>query len=131
MFSAHSLLEINSSPFVEIYIFKGKEEWSKYCVQNTGESFSIGSTLQQEVYQYAFYLPVDVVDKFYGFSSLCISFVPISYHFDQALIVKLILGLLSSAPGVPRLVDPLVMAVNANLNSPIQFASIAHYNICD
>jgi hypothetical protein len=81
-------LDINSSPFVEIYDTKDKDEWLKYCETNMGEQISKSFDLQKLTYKYSLILPADIVDKYHEFTNKCISFVTISYHFDTGLIIE-------------------------------------------
>ena len=80
-------LDINSSPFVEIYEFEDKKEWIKYCEQNMGNEISKGFDIQKLTYKYSLILPSNIIDKYYDFTNQCIAFVTMSYHFDTSLII--------------------------------------------
>jgi len=80
-------LDINSSPYVEIYNYADKEQWVTYCEAYMGSEIIDGFKLQDLVYGQAMYLPVEVVDEFYTFTNDCISFVTQVYHFDAGLII--------------------------------------------
>lgn len=80
-------LDINSTPYVEIYNYSDKEKWVKYCEANMGTEIIEGFKLQDIIFEQAIYLPPDVVKKFFEFSNDCISFVTHVYHFDTSLII--------------------------------------------
>lgn len=81
-------LDVNSTPYVEIYNYTDEKEWVKYCEANMGTEIIEVFKLQDLVYGQAMYLPTDVVDKFYDFTNDCISFVTHAYHFDTGLIIS-------------------------------------------
>jgi hypothetical protein len=87
-YSAVKRLDVNSTPYVEIYNYTDEKEWVKYCEANMGTEIIEGFKLQDLVYGQAMYLPRDVVDKFYDFTNDCISFVTHAYHFDTGLIIS-------------------------------------------
>lgn len=86
-YAAVKRLDVNSTPYFEIYNFTDKDKWAKHCEANIGAEIIEGFKLQDLVYGQAIYLPTDVVDKFYEFTNDCISFVTQSYHFDTGLII--------------------------------------------
>lgn len=81
-------LDINSTPFVQIYDFEEKEKWIKYCEQNMSEQFSKSIEMQKLTYKHTLYLPNKIIDKYHDFTKYCISFVTTSYHFDTDLIIS-------------------------------------------
>lgn len=87
-YEATQRLDINSTPFVQIYDFKDKSEWTEYCKQNMGEQFIQSFDLQKLTFKNSLILPSDIVDKYHEFTNFCISFVTSSYHFDQGLIIN-------------------------------------------
>lgn len=87
-YEATKQLDINSSPFVEIYDFDDKDKWSKYCEKNMGEQFAKSFDMQKLTYRHTLYLPSNIVDKYHEFTNYCISFVTTSYHFDTGLIIS-------------------------------------------
>jgi len=86
-YSSIKRLDIESTPFVQIYDIKDKGEWTKYCENNMGEQFQKGFELLDLAYKYTFILPPSVVNKLHEFSNYCISFVTMTYHFDTGLII--------------------------------------------
>lgn len=81
-------LEINTTPFVEIYDIENEEEWSKYCEKNMGEQFSKSFELQKLTYKHSLILPSDIVEKYHEFTNKSISYVTMVYHFDAGLIIE-------------------------------------------
>lgn len=81
-------LDINSSPFVQIYDTPTKQEWLTYCQENMGEEIIKGFDMQRLAYKNAFILPAEIVDNYLAFTYQCIAYVKNSYHFDQELIVE-------------------------------------------
>jgi hypothetical protein len=80
-------LDINSTPYVEIYNYADENEWLKYCEANMGAEIIEGFRLRDLVYRQVIYLPTEIVDKFYDFSNDCLSFVTQAYHFDASIII--------------------------------------------
>lgn len=79
-------LDINSTPFVQIYDFKQKDEWVEYCENNMGNEYKQSHDIQRLMYKYSLILPSDIIEKYYEFTNACISFVTSCYHFDSELI---------------------------------------------
>lgn len=80
-------LDVNASPFVEIYDIKTKEEWETYFQKHAGRMFEIGFGLEEKIRKKSIYLPVNVVDKFVEYSNLCVWYVTNCFHYDTGLII--------------------------------------------
>ncbi len=80
-------LDINSSPFVQIYDYEKKEDWEQYCQQHMGEQFHESFELESLIYEHAMLLPTEIAVKYREFANHCISFVTMTYHFDTGLII--------------------------------------------
>jgi hypothetical protein len=87
-YEATQRLDINSTPFVQIYDFKDKNEWTEYCKQNMGEQHHLSFNLQKLTYKNSLILPSDIVDKYHEFTNFCIAFVTSTYHFDTGTIIN-------------------------------------------
>ena len=81
-------LDINSTPFVEIYDIKDKADWEIYHEKEISKLIHLGFDIQKTVFKYTTYLPGNVMDKVFEFSEKCIRYVVIAYHFDTGLIIE-------------------------------------------
>lgn len=81
-------LDINSSPFVEIYDTKDEDQWVKHCKANMREQISKSFDLNKLIYKYSLILPSEIINKYHEFTNESISFVTMSYHFNTGLIIE-------------------------------------------
>ena len=81
-------LDINSTPFVQIYEIKDPEEWKEYYLKEVSKLFHLGFDLQKEIFKHTTFLPSKVMDKVFEFSEQCLSYVTIASHFDTGLIIE-------------------------------------------
>ncbi len=81
-------LDINSTPFVQIYDYKDDKTWQKYCEKSMGPEIVAGFKLRNLIYAQAIYLPSDVLNRFLEFADDCISFVSQAYNFDTEHIIN-------------------------------------------
>jgi hypothetical protein len=82
-------LDINSSPFNEIYEYKNLEAWEEYCEKNIGEQFIKSLDMKDLTYKYGIIIPPCILDKYHEFANLCVAYVTTSTHFETKLIVNL------------------------------------------
>lgn len=81
-------LDINSTPFVQIYDFTNKEEWVEYCEKEMGEQIVLSFALKDFAYKYSLVLPTKILDQFNIFTNASLSFITMSYHFDTGYIIE-------------------------------------------
>lgn len=81
-------LDVNSTPFVQIYDYQSKEEWTEYCEKNMGELIIEGFALEKVLYKHVLVVPIEIREHFNEFKSKCLSFIKNSYHFDTGLIIE-------------------------------------------
>lgn len=81
-------LDINASPFVEIYDFDTKDEWEKYYEKEVGKLVHLGFDIQKTIFKETTFLPSKVMDTVFEFSNKCIRYVVIAAHFDTGLIIE-------------------------------------------
>lgn len=86
-YDALKKLDINSSPFVEIYDIKTKKEWEEYIQKEAGKMFKIGFGLEDKIRKKSIYLPATVVEKFIEYARLCVWYVTNTYHYDTGSII--------------------------------------------
>jgi hypothetical protein len=87
-YDAYLTLDINSTPFNEIYKIETKEDWDSYFVKEITPLYQVGFKLQKSIYAYAYLLPDNIIEQYYAFSNLCLSLVTSSAHFDTELIIN-------------------------------------------
>ncbi len=80
-------LDINSTPFVQIYDFKTKEEWQAYYEQEVGKLVHLGFDIQKSIFRETTFLPSKVMDTVFAFSEKSIRYVVNAVHFDTGVIV--------------------------------------------
>jgi hypothetical protein len=81
-------LDINSTPFVQIYDFNTKEEWEDYYKREVAGLVHIGFDIEKTIFKETMFLPAKVMDKVYEFTTKCIRYVVIASHFDTGLIIE-------------------------------------------
>jgi hypothetical protein len=81
-------LDINSTPFVQIYDFKNENEWTIYYEKEVTKLIHIGFDIQKTVFRETTFLPAKVMDTIFDFSNKCIRYVVIAGHFDTGLIIE-------------------------------------------
>lgn len=86
-YDALKKLDINSSPFVEIYDIKTKKEWEEYFPKMAAKMFKIGFGLEDKIRKKSIYLPANIAEKFIEYSRLCVWYVTNCYHYDTGLII--------------------------------------------
>lgn len=83
-------MDVNSSPFVEIYDFKldQRDEWEKYCQSNILKMVNIGQQcLDDAERNYGLYISNEVLSKLREFCLLATRFVVESHHFDTSILI--------------------------------------------
>lgn len=86
-YDALKKLDVNSSPFVEIYDIKTKKEWEEYFQKEAAKMYKIGFGLEDKIRKKSIYLPATVVEKFIEYARLCIFYVTNCYHYDTGRII--------------------------------------------
>ena len=81
-------LDINSTPFVQIYDFNNKEDWQKYYEKEVGKLVHLGFDIRKTIFKETTFLPSKVMDTVFEFSNKCISYVVVASHFDTGLIIE-------------------------------------------
>lgn len=81
-------LDINSTPFVQIYDCKDKDEWELYCEKEVTKLVHLGFDIQKTIFKETTFFPAKVMDAVFDFSNKCIRYVVIATHFDTALIIE-------------------------------------------
>lgn len=84
-YDAYLKLNINSHPFNEVYNIISKTAWDIYFDKEITKLYHVGFNLQETIYSYSYLLPNDVIEKYYNFSSFCLSFITNSAHYDTGL----------------------------------------------
>lgn len=84
-YDAYQELDVNSSPFVEIYDHKDKKAWEAHFLQEVTKMYKVGNSLEKHVYQYTIFIPNDLADKIYEYAGICTSYVTQFSHFDTGL----------------------------------------------
>lgn len=81
-------LDINSTPFVEIYSIKEKHDWEIYYKKEVVKLIHLGFDIEKIIFKETMFLPTKVMDKVYEFATKCIRYVVIASHFDTGLIIE-------------------------------------------
>lgn len=84
-FSAYQKLDVNSTPFVEMYDFKSEKEWRKYHKKKITPLFKIGIDIEKLVFKHTLFLPPKIVDKIDNYGQYCLSYITQYGHFDSGL----------------------------------------------
>lgn len=84
-FKAFQKLDVNSTPFVEMYDFKTENEWRKYYEKEVTPLFYIGFDIEKLVFKHTLFLPPGIVDKFDEYGQYCLSYITQFGHFDSKL----------------------------------------------
>ena len=86
-YEAIKRLDINSSPFCDIYNFKEKEEWEKHYTENVNEQLHYGFEMRDLIFKYTLIIPSTIISKYEIFTNHCINYVTICAHFDIEMIM--------------------------------------------
>ena len=86
-YNALKKLDVNSSPFVQIYDIKTKKEWEEYFQKEAGKMYKIGFGLEDKIRKKSIYLPANVAEKFIDYAEICIWYVTNCFHYDTGSII--------------------------------------------
>lgn len=81
-------LDINSTPFVQIYDVKDEAQWMEYFLKEIHPLYHLAFDLQKEIFRHTTFLPSKVMDKVFEFSEECLSYITTASHFDTGLIIQ-------------------------------------------
>ena len=86
-YAAIKRLDINSSPFCEIYNFKEKKEWEKYFTERINEQLHFGFEMRDLIFKYTLIIPASIISKYEIFTNHCINYIVVCTHFDTEKIM--------------------------------------------
>lgn len=86
--NAYKTLDINSTPFAQLYDIKDTQEWRKYYEQSITPLFRIGFDIRDIIYTDTVFLPSHVMDETFKFSDNCLQFVTICAHQNSEYIIN-------------------------------------------
>ena len=84
-FKAFQKLDVNSTPFIELYDFKTKEKWEKYYEKNIIPYYNVGIGIEKLVFKHSLFLPQEIVGKVDEYGQFCLSYVTQYSHFNSGL----------------------------------------------
>lgn len=81
-------IDLESSPFTEIYDIKTKEEWHKHFEKNIGKMVGIGLLYLEKVQaEYGLIISNDVLGKLNDFITIVTRFIVESHHYDTEILI--------------------------------------------
>lgn len=80
-------LDVNSSPYTEIYEFKDQASWEAYWMTVNADEYAASFSLQDMLHKHAYILPQAILEPFQDFVNRSIHFVTVTTHFDTGILI--------------------------------------------